>query len=65
MSGAITRWWAVAQTASRREPIRFIGAHVVRAAVAAKERVEIEGKKSEKLSVQLSKLAPAGLEDKG
>jgi hypothetical protein len=46
------------------EPIRFIGAHVVRAAVAAKERAEIEGKKPSKLSVQLSKLAPAGLEDK-
>jgi glycine/D-amino acid oxidase-like deaminating enzyme len=27
------------------EPIRFIGAHIVRAAVAAKERAEIEGKK--------------------
>jgi len=46
------------------EPIRFIGAHVVRAAVASKERAEIEGKKPSKLSVQLSKLAPAGLEDK-
>ena len=46
------------------EPIRFIGAHVVRSAVAAKERAEIEGKKPSKLSVQLSKLAPAGLEDK-
>jgi len=46
------------------EPIRFIGAHVVRAAVASKERAEIEGRKPSKLSVQLSKLAPAGLEDK-
>ena len=46
------------------EPIRFIGAHVVRAAVASKERAEIKGKKPSKLSVQLSKLAPAGLEDK-
>jgi putative aminophosphonate oxidoreductase len=46
------------------EPIRFVGAHVVRAAVASKERAEIVGKKPSLLAVQLSKLAPAGLEDK-
>ena len=46
------------------EPIRFIGAHVVRAAVASKERAEMEGKKPSRLAVQLSRLAPAGLEDK-
>ena len=46
------------------EPIRFIGAHVVRAAVASKERAEIAGKRPSRLAVQLSKLAPAGLEDK-
>ena len=46
------------------EPIRFIGAHVVRAAVASKERAEIAGKKPSRLAVQLSRLAPAGLEDK-
>jgi putative aminophosphonate oxidoreductase len=45
------------------EPIRFIGAHVVRAAVASKERAEIEAKKPSRLAVQLAKLAPAGLED--
>jgi putative aminophosphonate oxidoreductase len=45
------------------EPIRFIGAHVVRAAVASKDRAEIEGKKPSRLAVQLSRLAPAGLED--
>jgi hypothetical protein len=47
------------------EPIRFIGAHVVRAAVASKERAEMEGKKPSRLAVLLSRLAPAGLEDKG
>lgn len=46
------------------EPIRFIGAHVVRAAFASKERAEIKGKRPSLLAVQLSKLAPAGLEDK-
>ena len=46
------------------EPIRFIGAHAVRAAVASKERAEIAGKRPSRLAVQLSKLAPAGLEDK-
>ncbi|MDQ3748559.1 MAG: FAD-binding oxidoreductase [Acidobacteriota bacterium] len=46
------------------EPIRFIGAHIVRAAVAGKERAEIKDKKPSMLSVQLSKLAPVGLEDK-
>ena len=46
------------------EPIRFFGAHVVRAAVASKERDEIRGKKPSQLAVALSRLAPAGLEDK-
>jgi hypothetical protein len=46
------------------EPIRYIGAHVVRKAVATKERAEIEDRKPAWWSVQLAKLAPAGLEDK-
>lgn len=46
------------------EPIRFLGAHIVRAAVAAKERKEIEDQKPSFLAVQFSKLAPKGLEDK-
>lgn len=46
------------------EPIRCFGAHVVRAAVAAKERAEIEDRRASWWSVQLAKLAPAGLEDK-
>jgi putative aminophosphonate oxidoreductase len=46
------------------EPIRYVGAHLVRAAVARKERAEIEDRKPSWLSVQLAKLAPAGLEDK-
>jgi hypothetical protein len=46
------------------EPIRYIGAHIVRTAVAAKERAEIDGRKPSWLAVQLARLAPAGLEDK-
>jgi putative aminophosphonate oxidoreductase len=46
------------------EPIRFIGAHLVRAAVATKERAEFNERKPSAISVALSKLAPAGLEDK-
>ena len=46
------------------EPIRYVGAHVVRAAVAAKEKAEINDNVPNFFAVQLSKLAPAGLEDK-
>jgi glycine/D-amino acid oxidase-like deaminating enzyme len=46
------------------EPIRYWGAHVVRAGVAAKEAAEIEDRKPSWLSVKLSELAPKGLEDK-
>ncbi|MEP6993334.1 MAG: FAD-dependent oxidoreductase [Acidobacteriota bacterium] len=46
------------------EPIRYIGAHIVRAAVARKERAEIRDRKPSRLAVRLSRLAPAGLEDK-
>jgi len=46
------------------EPIRYLGAHLVRAAVARNERAEIEDRRPPWWAVQLSKLAPAGLEDK-
>ncbi len=46
------------------EPVRFLGAHLVRAAVATRERAEIAGRKPSFLAAQLAKLAPAGLEDK-
>jgi putative aminophosphonate oxidoreductase len=46
------------------EPIRYFGAHLVRAAVSAKERAELQEKKPSRLAVALAKLAPAGLEDK-
>ncbi len=46
------------------EPLRFVGAHVVRAAVARKERAESRDRKPSRLAVALSRLAPAGLEDK-
>ncbi|HEY4231263.1 MAG TPA: FAD-binding oxidoreductase [Thermoanaerobaculia bacterium] len=47
-----------------REPIRFLGAHVVRAAVARKERAERDDRAPSWIDAQLSRLAPAGLEDK-
>lgn len=46
------------------EPIRFFGAHVVRAAVAAKEKAEMYERKPSAVDVAISKLAPSGLEDK-
>jgi len=46
------------------EPIRYVGAHVVRAAVVRKERAEMRGKKPSPLDVRLASLAPKGLEDK-
>ncbi len=46
------------------EPIRYFGAHLVRTAVAAKERAELREQKPSRLAVALAKLAPAGLEDK-
>ncbi len=46
------------------EPIRFVGAHLVREAVVRKERKEIVDAKPAWLAVKLSGLAPAGLEDK-
>jgi putative aminophosphonate oxidoreductase len=46
------------------EPIRFLGAKVVRAAVVRKERAEAAGDTPRRLDDGLAKLAPAGLEDK-
>ncbi len=46
------------------EPLRFVGAHVVRAAVARKEAAENRGRKPARLAVALSRFAPSGLEDK-
>jgi putative aminophosphonate oxidoreductase len=47
------------------EPIRFVGAQVVRRAVVRKERDEARGRPPRELAVRLAALAPAGLEDKG
>lgn len=44
------------------EPIRFLGAHIVRAAVSRKERAEALERRPHPLAVALSKLAPEGLE---
>jgi len=46
------------------EPVRYFGGKVIRSAVARRERAEIADEKPGWLDVQLSKLAPAGLEDK-
>jgi glycine/D-amino acid oxidase-like deaminating enzyme len=47
------------------EPIRFIGAQLVREAVIRKERSELAGVAPRPLAVRVAALAPAGLEDKG
>jgi hypothetical protein len=43
------------------EPIRYLGAHVVRAAVARKERLEDRGKTAGAATSFIAGLAPAGL----
>src|SRR5262245_22603029 len=47
------------------EPVRFIGAQLVREAVIRKERSELADRAPKQLAVRVSALAPAGLEDKG
>jgi glycine/D-amino acid oxidase-like deaminating enzyme len=46
------------------EPVRFLGAHIVRTAVVRKERAENAGRRPHWVEDQLAKLAPAGIEDK-
>jgi glycine/D-amino acid oxidase-like deaminating enzyme len=46
------------------EPLRYIGAHLVRAAVVKKEQAEIEDRAPSWIASKISSLAPAGLEDK-
>jgi putative aminophosphonate oxidoreductase len=43
------------------DPVRFLGAHVVRAAVVRKEQAEMEGREPNRLAVALASLAPAGM----
>ena len=43
------------------EPFRFIGGHVVRDAIARKEQAEDEGRRPDRLTKALVRLAPAGL----
>jgi putative aminophosphonate oxidoreductase len=47
------------------EPVRFLGARLVREAVIRKERSELAGRRPRPLAVRMAALAPAGLEDKG
>ncbi|HWK28392.1 MAG TPA: FAD-binding oxidoreductase [Solirubrobacter sp.] len=46
------------------EPVRFLGARLVREAVIRKERSELAGRPPRALAVRVAALAPAGLEDK-
>ena len=46
------------------DPIRYVGAHVVREAIVRKERAEALDVRPSRIAVALSKLAPSGLEDK-
>ena len=46
------------------EPIRFVGAQVVRQAVVRKERAEACEEAPRAFDARLARLAPAGLEDK-
>jgi glycine/D-amino acid oxidase-like deaminating enzyme len=46
------------------EPVRFLGAQIVRQAVVHKERAEMDGKQPNGLATRLAGLAPAGIEDK-
>lgn len=46
------------------EPIRFLGAHLVREAIMRKERAEELGRPPAKLATLFAGLAPTGLEDK-
>jgi hypothetical protein len=46
------------------EPIRFVGAHIVKEALVRKEDAEALEKRPARLAVLLSNLAPTGLEDK-
>jgi putative aminophosphonate oxidoreductase len=43
------------------EPVRFLGAHVVREGVARKEEAETLGRTPSRIAVALAKLAPAGM----
>lgn len=45
------------------DPIRYVGAHLVREAVRRKELAEQEGRRPNPLHTGLAKLVPAGLED--
>ncbi len=43
------------------DPVRFLGAHVVREAVARKEAAEMDGREPSRVAAALARLAPAGM----
>lgn len=46
------------------DPVRYVGAHLIREAIVRKERAEALALKPSRISIAFSKLAPSGLEDK-
>lgn len=62
--------WSASPLVDRRfgrfppEPVRFLGAHVVREGVIRKEQAEARGETPRPLWVRLARLAPAGIEDR-
>jgi putative aminophosphonate oxidoreductase len=60
--------WSASPMINRRfgtfppEPIRYIGAHIVRAAVQSKEQAEARGESPSRIARTLARLAPEGLE---
>ena len=61
--GAALKLWNRRAAALPPDPIRYIGAHVVREAVRRKELAEQEGRRPRRLHEALARLVPAGLED--
>lgn len=45
------------------EPVRFVGAHLVREGVRRKERAELAGRSPSRVASALARFAPAGIED--
>jgi len=70
--GKRDEWIAVSNCLARArrghfppEPVRFVGGHIVRAAVARKEKAEREGRRPSRLDKALAGLAPATISEPG
>ncbi len=60
-SGAAADSWTASRDASRPDPVRFLGAHLVREGVVRKEEAEMEGRTPNRLAAKLASFAPAGM----